>query len=334
MSAPFFTVILPTYNRARMAAAALLSLLGQNERDFECFVVDDGSTDDTSRVLASLPEDSRVRMLRMEKNRGQHACRNRAIGEASGRFVTFLDSDDLYLPDRLAAFREAAQARPGVGFWFSNAYVMRFDRVIGRLFDPERDIPEGQVPGHYAMGDEYLPYLTTNVAIRREAFDRFGLYREDRKILEDTELYAKMLGGGLETGVIRRPLAVRGIHGEQITSDFETDFEEAVLALEAGNPDPETALRRRRQLAREVAGYLLKSLEPGKARALLRRELGDEASTDPLYLGTFMPRGALGLLKGMRERWLRARYSYALAPMEFIRAYRAIRPFLDHAARL
>ena len=187
-----------------MAAAAALSVLAQTEKDFECFIVDDGSTDDTGRVLGALPKDSRLKLLRMEKNGGQHACRNRAIKLSQGRFVTFLDSDDLYLPGRLAAFRRAAEERPAAGFWFSNAYVHRFGRVQGTLFDPARSIPQGKVPGWYAVGDKFLPYVTTNVAIRREAFDKHGVFREDLRILEDTELYARMLGGGLEVAGLGR----------------------------------------------------------------------------------------------------------------------------------
>ncbi|MFH1724575.1 MAG: glycosyltransferase family 2 protein [Elusimicrobiota bacterium] len=331
---PFFSVILPTYNRARMAAAAVLSLLGQTDKEFECFVVDDGSTDDTPRVLAALPKDPRVSVLRMERNRGQHVCRNHAIRRASGRFVTFLDSDDLYLPGRLEAFRRAIESRPAAGFWFSNAYVRRFGRIIGRLFDPARDIPEGKVPGYYAVGEEFLPYVTTNVAVRREAFDEFGLYREDLRILEDTELYARMLAGGLEVGAIREPLAVRCLHESQITRDYERDFEEAVLALKAGEPPPEVESPRRRELAAEVAGYLLKNAEPLRARRLLARELGEAAPAHPLYLKTFAPPAALRLMRWARKLYLGARYAPAFAPPELRKAGRLIDPYLDHAARL
>ncbi|MEE8425083.1 MAG: glycosyltransferase family A protein, partial [Elusimicrobiota bacterium] len=274
---PYFSVVLPTYNRARMAAAAILSVLGQSERDFELIVVDDGSTDNTAAVLAKLPKDERLRVLSMEKNQGQHKCRNRAIREARGEFVTFLDSDDLYLPERLAEFRRAAEGRPGTGFWFSNAYQRRYGRVIGRLFEPGREIPEGKVPGWYAVGDEFLPYVTTNVAIRREAFDRYGFYREDLKILEDTELYARMLGGGLEVGAISTPLSVRALHEGQITGDYQRDFTKSLEALKAGNPPPEEAARKRRELAIEIATYLWKGLKPKEARELLKKELGEDA---------------------------------------------------------
>ncbi|MBI2362849.1 MAG: glycosyltransferase family 2 protein, partial [Elusimicrobia bacterium] len=274
MSGPFFSVVVPTYNRPRLAAAAVLSLLAQEERDWEAFVVDDGSTDSTPAVLGRLPKDPRVTLMLEKQNRGQHVCRNKAAQKAEGRFLTFLDSDDLWLPDRLGAFRRAAEERPGVGFWFSNAFVWRWDRAVGTLFDPGRDIPEGRLPGHYAVGERWLPYVTTNVAVSLAAFRRFGPFREDLRILEDTELYARMLAGGVEVGALRRPLAVRTIHEGQITRDHARDYAEALEALRSsGAPAPELE-ERRRALALEVAGYMLKGIEPGKARAFLEEQLG------------------------------------------------------------
>jgi len=331
---PYFSVILPTYDRARMAAAAALSVLGQTERDFELFVVDDGSTDDTQQVLSRLPKAPNVHLVRQEKNRGQHVCRNLAIRKAAGAFVTFLDSDDLYLPDRLAVFRKAIEERPSAGFWFSNSYVRRYGVIIGRLFPPGRSIPEGKVPGYYAVGEEHLPYVTTNVAIRREAFDKFGVFREDLRILEDTELYARMLAGGLEVGALHEALAVRCLHEAQITRDHARDFEEALVALEAGAPPPDVAARARRRLAVEVASYFWKGLEPGRARSFLVKELGPEARSHPLYWKTFAPTLLLAMAKEVRRAYLTSRYAPLLAPQDLRRAERLIRPYIEHASTL
>ncbi|MFH2202534.1 MAG: glycosyltransferase [Elusimicrobiota bacterium] len=331
---PFFSIILPTYNRARMAAAAVLSVLRQKERDFECLVIDDGSTDDTRRVLGALPKDPRLNIIHQQENRRQHVCRNLAIRRARGKFVTFLDSDDLYLPERLGRFRAAAERRPEIGFWFSNAYVRRFDRIIGPLFAPDRDIPEGAVPGYYAVGDEHLPYVTTNIAVRRESFAEHGYYREDLKILEDTELYSRMLGAGMLVGAIREPLSVRRIHEAQITGDYHKDFAEALLALKSGNPPPDVLEKKREALAVEVATYLLKGLRPDEARKVLIREFRERAPSHPLYKKTLLPAALLGALKGARALYLKTRYHAWLAPAAYRRAEAAIRPCLEEAARL
>ncbi len=333
MTIPYFSVILPTYNRARMAAAAILSVLGQSERDFELFVVDDGSTDDTRRVLSLLPKDTRIKMILSERNKGMNPSRNQAISEAKGRFITFLDSDDLFLPERLAGFRRAIEERPERGFWFSNAYVRRFGVILDRVFDPAQEIPEGKVPGHYAIGSRFLPYLTTNVAIKREAFDRWGLFRTDMKTL-DTELFARFLGEGLEVGVLREALAVRHLHDRQLTDQHLDNFKESLQALKTANPPGESLEGLRKEVAADVAGYLLKDLRPLDARELLRKELGGAAKEHPLYLRTFLPVPVLRALKSLRRVCLQTRYSALFAPSEYKRAERLIRPYLDQAARL
>ncbi|MBI5594581.1 MAG: glycosyltransferase family 2 protein, partial [Elusimicrobia bacterium] len=306
MSAPFFSVVVPTYNRPRLAAAAVLSLLAQEERDWEAFVVDDGSTDATPEVLGRLPKDPRVTLLLEKHNRGQHVCRNRAAKMAGGKFLTFLDSDDLWLPARLKAFRRAAEARPGVGFWFSNAFVWRWDRAVGTLFDPARKVPEGRLPGHYAVGGRWLPYVTTNVAVSLEAFRRFGPFREDLRILEDTELYARMLAGGVEVGALPEPLSVRTIHEGQITREHARDYAEAVEALRSSGAAPAEFEERRRALALEVAGYMLKGLEPAKARAFLEAELGPAARATLLWKLSFTPRPVLAAARAARGLAARA----------------------------
>ena len=308
--APLFSIVIPTYNRARRVAAAVRSVLAQAETAWECFVVDDGSNDETKQTLSQFL-DPRIKFVFNNCNRGQHACRNQAIGMAQAPWIAFLDSDDLYLPQRLAVLREAIEGRPSVGFWFTNAYVWRFDRVIGTVFDSARSIPEGRVPGWYAISDRFLPYVTTTAVIRREAFHKTGLFREDLRILEDTELYSRMLAGGLEVGSVRRPLAVRFLHEEQITRDYRKDFEEALEALRSSGAPPDEAARVRENLVLEVAEYLWRDLQPGAARQLLEHELPGRRGR--AYWQAFAPSSVLGVLKKLRAGYLWLRHHPALA---------------------
>jgi glycosyltransferase involved in cell wall biosynthesis len=313
---------MPTYNRAASAAAAVRSVLAQTDPRWECLVVDDGSTDGTRAALAPFT-DPRVRLFFNAANRGQHACRNQAIRAARGQWIAFLDSDDLFLPGRLEALAAAIAARPSAGFWFTNAYVHRWERLIGLLFDPAREIPEGRVPGWYAVGDRWLPYVTTMVCVRRQAFDRTGYFREDLRILEDTELYARMFAGGLEVGALRRPLAVRFLHEGQITRDHGRDFLESMEALRGSGAPPDVAAAHRVRVAREVAGYFWKSLKPAEARALLDRELGPGARRTALWWATFAPPALLAPARAAREAVLRLRWG-AFAPAEYRAALRQV----------
>jgi glycosyltransferase involved in cell wall biosynthesis len=100
------SVIIPTYNRARLLGEALESVFGQEEPAFEILVVDDGSTDETVELLRS--HGDRVRMLRQE-NRGPAAARNLGIEHARGDYVAFLDSDDVWFPWTLAVYRSVIE---------------------------------------------------------------------------------------------------------------------------------------------------------------------------------------------------------------------------------
>jgi|CXWL01.1.fsa_nt_gi glycosyltransferase involved in cell wall biosynthesis len=330
MATPFFSVVIPTYNRAGQAVAAVKSVLWQTEGDFECLVVDDGSRDDTRARLERI-KDPRLHCVFNTVNQGQHACRNQAIRGAKSDWIAFLDSDDLFLPRRLEEVRAAISGRPSAGFWFTNSYVYRYNRIIGTLFDPARPIPEGRLPGYYALGETYLPYVTTMVVVRRDAFLKTGYFRQDLRMLEDTELYTRMIGGGLEVGALRQPSAVRFLHEGNITQDHRLGFVESVEALRVAGLPAEKEADLRKKFAWDGAEYFWKSLRPELARELLLKEVGPEAQNSPFYLKTFIPTPLLRATKAARKAYLQIRHHPLLSAPEVRDVYRQIEPLLDEA---
>lgn len=123
-SPPQVSIILPTYNRAAFLPDAIQSIRAQTLTDWELLVVDDGSTDDTAKVLAKLAEavEQQVTVIRQE-NAGPAAARNRGIDAARGEFVAFFDSDDLWQPHHLAACVELMQRDERVDWVFGSAYI-------------------------------------------------------------------------------------------------------------------------------------------------------------------------------------------------------------------
>src|SRR5687767_9573708 len=104
MAAPKFSIILPTYNRAHMIGGALETVRRQTFGDYEVLIVDDGSTDGTPRMIQEWLKDRRLRYHRLEKNIGNMHCRNLALGMARGEWITNIDSDDFWVPERLEEF--------------------------------------------------------------------------------------------------------------------------------------------------------------------------------------------------------------------------------------
>ena len=95
------SIIMPSYNTASFIAESIKSVLDQSYKDWELIIVDDCSTDDTDEVVKPYLSDERVKYLKNEKNSGAAVSRNRALRAAKGNWIAFLDSDDLWMPDKL-----------------------------------------------------------------------------------------------------------------------------------------------------------------------------------------------------------------------------------------
>lgn len=108
---PRISVILPVHNRADVLPRAIRSVLEQEFSDFELIVVDDGSTDSSSNVVEGFGDD-RIRLVRLDRNRGGNAARNEGIRAARAPLIAFLDSDDCYLPNKLGRIVAEFDRRP------------------------------------------------------------------------------------------------------------------------------------------------------------------------------------------------------------------------------
>ena len=113
------SVIMPSYNTAPYIADSIRSVLEQSYVNWELIIVDDCSTDDTDAAVAPFLEDGRIRYLKNEKNSGAAVSRNRALKEAKGKWIAFLDSDDLWMPDKLSK---------QIAFMDKNGYAFSYTR--------------------------------------------------------------------------------------------------------------------------------------------------------------------------------------------------------------
>src|ERR1043166_827555 len=122
------SVVIPTYNRAHTVRDAVRSVLAQRYRDLELIVVDDGSTDDTAARLAAV-SDPRLRVI-MGRHAGVSAARNLGVSKASGNLISFLDSDDLWHPDKLTAEVAFLERHPEVHAVFTDLEKRHGEQVF------------------------------------------------------------------------------------------------------------------------------------------------------------------------------------------------------------
>ncbi len=272
---PFFSVILTTYNRAELLKQALNSLKHQTFADCETFIVNDGSTDETCMVFKEFSGQKNWNFIELEKNHGQYYCRNLAVKQSKAKFVTFLDSDDLWLPNRLEEFAKLIEKNPNAGFIFSNGYIMQNDIIVGKFFDKGRKIPTGKLPPYMAISNYWLPYVTTNVAFVRDVIKKTGYFREDMSHLEDMELYVKILKH-CEVNYIAEPLSVYRIHSltkdpASLTLKWEKGIEDFLTALKTASPPPEVERRLKNNVFYNQAVILLKNGFGKEARKYLNQ---------------------------------------------------------------
>lgn len=135
---PTVSVLIPCYNQGRFLSETLESLLAQSFNDWECLIVDDASTDDSVAVATRFAgKDERIRLLRQTENAGVAVARNRALKESRGRFILFLDADDLILPEYMAQAVAALDADPTLTLVYGKAErfsaATRWDLPV---FDP------------------------------------------------------------------------------------------------------------------------------------------------------------------------------------------------------
>jgi len=188
--APAVSVIIPTYNRAYCLARSISSVLAQSFVDLELIVVDDGSTDNTDAVLRSFT-DPRIRVVRHPENRGVGATINTGIRHSRGALIAFQDSDDEWLPEKLArqvAVMNAADETLGVVYCDQWRY-----RAGEKMYfaAPHHTAAEGIIYDR-ALDDALYNIGNQSLLIRRRCFDQVGLYDERLRKNEDLDMLIRI----------------------------------------------------------------------------------------------------------------------------------------------
>ncbi|MEA1947109.1 MAG: glycosyltransferase [Thermodesulfobacteriota bacterium] len=207
---PLISVIIPTYNRGWIIKEAIDSVLAQDFKDFELIAVDDGSTDHTFSILKSYSDN--IIVIRQD-NHGVSAARNRGIAEASGRFIAFLDSDDLWMPRKLKRQVDFFNSNPDAcicqteEIWIRNNMRVnpkkRHKKPRGIIFEPSLAL---------------CLVSPSAVMIRRSLFKKVGGFDETLPACEDYDLWLR-ISCRYPVYLIDTPLIIkRGGHNDQLSA--------------------------------------------------------------------------------------------------------------------
>jgi glycosyltransferase involved in cell wall biosynthesis len=199
VTGPRVSVVITTYNTGRYLPETLESVFAQSHPAAEVIVVDDGSSDDTTAQVARF-EDERVRLLRQE-NSGPGAARNLAIIAGRGRYVSMLDSDDLWLPSYLESMAAVLDVHPDVALTYTDAWVLddatrRIRRTTAMHYQhPPRDPPRDPLE-FLALLLKRGNFVFTSTTVRHTALEQVGLFEAALKPAEDFGLWLRIVAGG------------------------------------------------------------------------------------------------------------------------------------------
>jgi glycosyltransferase involved in cell wall biosynthesis len=228
---PAVSVIIPAYNQGHYLGSAIQSVLDQSFENFELLVVDDGSTDDTHAVVTAF-HDPRLHYF-YQANRGLPAARNQGILHAKGAYLSFLDSDDLFLPDKLHLLVAYLEARPEMGL------------VAGQSipFDEKRRRPEKTYATPLPENGAALllgnPLHVGSVLLRKVWQEEVGLFDERLRSYEDWDLWLRLARAGCPMGWVAQPVSLYRFHENQMTSNGSQMTQATFAVLDKVFADPE-----------------------------------------------------------------------------------------------
>ncbi len=205
------SVIIPSYNSEKFIEKSINSVLNQTYKNLELIVIDDKSPDNSNKIVEKYMEkDKRIRLVKLNKNNGPAVSRNKGIEEAKGRYIAFLDSDDLWLPEKLEK-QIVFMKKENIPFTYSSYYLIdEEDNKIGKFITRENA--------------DYYSLLKTNfIGCLTAIYDTKKLGKiympEKLKKHEDFATWLKILKKIRKTKGILEPLAIYRIRKNSVSSN-------------------------------------------------------------------------------------------------------------------
>lgn len=239
---PQVSVIIPTFNRGYVIERAIYSVLEQSFSDLECIVVDDGSTDNTQKIIEHI-KDPRLKVI-ASSNRGVSAARNLGFSHSRGQWIALLDSDDQWLSHKLAAQLELAANHPELLLIHGEEIWIRNGKRINPKFKHKK---EGGKIFERSLG---LCLISPSAALlKRDLYEEMQGFREDYIVCEDYELWLRVTQKYKVGFVVEPVLNKYGGHKDQLSAKYKAMDYWRVRAMEELFHNPEYSLNTNESLA-------------------------------------------------------------------------------------
>jgi glycosyltransferase involved in cell wall biosynthesis len=248
----FISVIIPTYNRAQRLKKAIDSVLAQSHRNFELIVVDDGSDDNTAELIDKNNAD--IVYIRQE-NRGPAAARNRGIEKARHNLLAFLDSDDWFAENKLETQIEAMDQNPSYLISHTDEIWYRNGQLLNQKLKHKKK--SGDI---FGQSLELCAVGMSTIMIRKEIFERYGIFDEEYPCCEDYELWLR-ISAEEKFLLVEEPLTLKdGGRDDQLSTIYRTGMDkfriQAIMKiLASGRLTGEQTGVARRELERKCRIY-------------------------------------------------------------------------------
>lgn len=226
MALPTICVVIPCYNRREELTRALSGLERQTDPDFDVIVCDDGSTDDIPGVVRGFADRLTIRCISIENSGGPARPRNTGVHSSGAEWISFLDSDDWWFPDRMSQVRGALNADVDVVYHRLRKHACDKPGDAGTPLAEFVAHDLDQADPLRTMIRRSNPVATSGATVRREALLAMGGFCEDRSLasVEDFDLWLRLAAAGYRFRYLPEVLGAYCVGGDQI-SNFSTQYD-------------------------------------------------------------------------------------------------------------
>lgn len=269
---PLVSVIIPTYNSAKYIKETLDSVFNQTYKNIEVIVVDDGSVDNTREILEKY--NSKIKYI-YQGNKGPSAARNRGIKEARGSYIAFLDSDDLWLPEKLEKHTSLFMKNLSLKLTYCAGYYEDEKGSILKTFSLEKYSQQKLIE---ILVTRNCIGSASRVIVDKECFDKVGLFDERLEVAEDWDMWLRICRK-FEFRCINKPLVKIRVHKGSQSYFGDKNLKNELKFLNKIFSDK--SLKRKWILKRKAYGYRYYSA------AIAYRENGEREKVRECILKSF-----------------------------------------------